>query len=229
MTLDDLIKLLDALGRFVSAVAIPGLLLLVVLRFGPALRDFLANLGEFTLKGGGFEATAKRNAAEAAGALVAATLSRSANDPPEKRVRDTKAAASAVAETLTPEAARRAVGGSVLWVDDHPDNNIHERAALEAVGLSIVIAESTDNALQRLQQRHFEVVISDMGREGDPRAGYTLLDHLRQAGNRVPYIIYAGSASADNRAEARRHGAIDSTNRPEELFRLVLGALSASP
>lgn len=225
MNLDDFIKLLDGLGRFVAAVALPGLLLLVVLRFGPVIRDFLGDLGEFTLKGAGFEASAKRQTAEAAGALVAATLVRSGNDSPDKIARDTKAAANAVTESVTLRTARWATRASVLWVDDQPDNNIHERAALEAVGLSIGLAAATDDALAKLRERHFDVVISDMGRPGDPRAGYTLLDELRKAGEQVPFVIYAGSSSEQHRAEAKQHGALDSTNRPDELFRLVLGVL----
>lgn len=35
----------------------------------------------------------------------------------------------------------------VLWVDDRPDNNIHERRAFEAVGLSFTLARSTSEAL----------------------------------------------------------------------------------
>ena len=65
-----------------------------------------------------------------------------------------------------------------------------------------------------------------MGRPPDPRAGYTLLDQLRAAGNQVPFVIYAGSNSPEHKAEARRHGAVGCTNKASELFEYVLAALN---
>jgi DNA-binding NtrC family response regulator len=113
----------------------------------------------------------------------------------------------------------------VLWVDDRPTNNVHERQALEAVGVSFELATSTEEALVWLKHRSFDAIISDVGRPPDPRAGYTLLDKLRAAGDQTPFIIYAGSRSLDHQAEARQHGAIGCTNRPDELFEMVLAAL----
>ena len=39
--------------------------------------------------------------------------------------------------------SRRTGQGTVLWVDDDPDINIGERQALEALGLTFVLASST--------------------------------------------------------------------------------------
>jgi len=36
----------------------------------------------------------------------------------------------------------------VLWVDDRPENNSHERQAFEALGLRFTLAQSTDQAFQ---------------------------------------------------------------------------------
>jgi hypothetical protein len=51
MTIDDFVKVLDAVTRFIGAVAPPALVLYVLIRFGPSLREFFSSLGEFTLKG----------------------------------------------------------------------------------------------------------------------------------------------------------------------------------
>jgi len=96
---------------------------------------------------------------------------------------------------------------------------------LEAVGVTFVLATSTEEALEKVKQQSFEAIISDMGRPPDSQAGYTLLDKLRDSGNRTPFIIYAGSRAPEHRAEARRRGAIGCTNRPDELFEMVLSAL----
>ncbi|MEY2645381.1 MAG: hypothetical protein RLZZ611_2030, partial [Cyanobacteriota bacterium] len=72
------------------------------------------------------------------------------------------------------------------------------------------------------------VIVSDMGRPPDAQAGYTLLDRLRSTGNKTPYLIYAGSRSAEHVAESRRRGAIGCTNDPYELFEYIVEALRLS-
>lgn len=52
-----------------------------------------------------------------------------------------------------------------------------------------------------------------------------ILDELRRKGKDIPYIIYASSNSAQHKEQAKQHGALDATNNPPELFRLVMGAL----
>jgi len=96
---------------------------------------------------------------------------------------------------------------------------------MEALGVNFVLSTSTEDALEKSNHRTFDAIISDMGRPPDPQAGYTLLDKLRANGDRTPFIIYAGSRTAEHREEAKRHGALGCTNRPDELFELVLCAL----
>jgi CheY-like chemotaxis protein len=117
----------------------------------------------------------------------------------------------------------------VLWVDDRPSNNLHERQALEAVGITFVPAVSTEEALEKIKRQPFDAIISDMGRPPDPQAGYTLLEKLRESGDRTPFLIYAGSSAPEHRAEARRRGAVACTNRPDELFEMVLSILGGKP
>ena len=225
MTIDDGIKLLDAVTKFLGVLVWPAVLVFVLIRFGSSLRDFIASMGEFSLKGAGFEASAKRKQ-EAAAALAAAAVSHpESGAAPEATAKDAWAAAQVVAEIVTPRMIRRAGRATVLWVDDRPSNNIHERQALEALGVSFLLATSTGEALEKLKRQSLDVIISDMDRPPDQQAGYTLLDKLRANGNQTPVIIYAGSRAPEHRAEARRRGAVGCTNRPDELFEMVLSAL----
>jgi CheY-like chemotaxis protein len=112
----------------------------------------------------------------------------------------------------------------VLWVDDRPDNNVFERQALEAFGVSFILSESTEDALEKIRNHKFDAIISDMGRPGDDRAGYTFLQHLRALGNNTPFIIYAGSRAPEHITETKRSGGFGTTNRPDELFEMVLRA-----
>jgi CheY-like chemotaxis protein len=225
MTIDTAIKLVEAVTNLLGVLVWPAVLVFVLIRFGPSLRDFIANLGEFSLKAPGFEASAKIRQ-EAAAALGAAAVAHpEAGAAPEATARDARAAARVVSDLVTPRLIRRAGRATILWVDDRPDNNVHERAALEALGVSFVLATSTEEALEKLKRQSVDAIISDMGRPPDPQAGYTLLDKLRASGDHTPFIIYAGSRAPEHRAEARRRGGVDSTNRPDELFEMVLSVL----
>lgn len=226
MSVDEIAKLIDSVTKLTAAIAWPALCLFALVRFGPALREFFASLGEFSLKGGGFEATAKRKQAAAAAALAAAAA---ANPEPgatqASTAREARAAADLVVETVTPRVLRRASSATVLWVDDRPDNNINERSSLEALGIRFILAESTEEAVKVLKENQVDAIVSDMGRPPDSQAGYTLLKRLRGAGNKTPFIIYAGSNAPEHRAQARELGALGSTNRASELFEYVLTAL----
>ena len=207
MGLDDFVKVVEALTNLLGVLAWPALCAFVLVRFGPSLTEFFSSVGEFTFKGGGFEATAKRKQ-EAAAALVAASIAHpDTTATPESAARDAREAASAV-QQVDRRTLQRASGAWALWVDDRPDNNVYERRSIEALGVRFVLATSTDDALDRISKQHFDVIISDMGRPPDPRAGYTLLDRLRSAGNRTPFVIYAGSSAPEHKAEAQRRGAL---------------------
>jgi CheY-like chemotaxis protein len=226
VSVDDIVKLFDAITKLLNVLIWPGVLLFILIRFGRDLREFFSSLGELSLKGAGFEASLKRKQAEVVAALSAAAAAKPDEDKTRESVaKEAMIAADVVAEVVTPRAIRRASRSTVLWVDDNPNNNSYERRALEALGVSLVLAQSTDEALKKISRQRFDAIISDMGRPPDPRAGYTLLDKLRSSGDQTPFIIYAGSRDPEHVAESRRHGAIGCTNNPNELFEMVLSAL----
>ncbi len=113
---------------------------------------------------------------------------------------------------------------ALLWVDDHPENNVLERRAFESAGYSITLALSTQQAIEQLGAKRFTAIISDMGRKEGPQEGYALLEKIRSSGNQTPFFIYAGSNSQEHRNEAIRRGAQGSTNDPNVLFQLVTSA-----
>jgi CheY-like chemotaxis protein len=226
VSIDNTVKLLNAITEMLGILIWPALLMFILIKFGHDLHEFISSLGELSLKGAGFEASLKRRQAEAAASLAAAAASRSDGDMTHKNAaKEAKTAADIVSEFVTPSTIRRASRSTVLWVDDRPDNNVYERQALEALGINFVLATSTDEALKEVARKRFDAVISDMGRPPDSRAGYTLLDALRSDGDQTPFIIYASSNSPEHIAESRRHGAIGCTNNANELFRMVLSAL----
>lgn len=221
---DQAIRLIGAIAQLLGVLVWPALLLFFLVRFRRPLTDLLSNLGEFNLKALGVEASAKRRQAEAAAAIGAAEEAHAATDGIPGSAADPRSIAEALPNS---RAQRRLQGSQVLWVDDRPDNNRFEGQALEALGIQIDLSTSTDDALEKIQRRSYDLIISDMGRPPDSRAGYTLLDRLRANGNTTPFVIYSGSRAPEHVSEARQHGAIGATNSPQELVTMVTRALTA--
>ena len=216
-------QFVTAVAQLVGVLIWPAVLVFFLIRFRHSLADFLGNLGEFSFKAPGLEASAKRQQVEAAAALGAAIATRAPAEGAPATATDPRD----VVEALpTPRSQRRLQGKRILWVDDRPENNHFERQALEALGVRIDLSTSTEEALQKNKQRSYDLIISDMGRPPDARAGYTFLDELRRTGDKTPFIIYAGSRAPELVEEARRHGAIGSTNMPQELIAMATKALA---
>ena len=117
-------------------------------------------------------------------------------------------------------------GVQLLWVDDHPENNLNERRMFRQLGVDIDSAKSTEEALAMLAAAQYDVVFSDMARGDDADAGLDLLRQMLQRGSKVPLILYLGSFDADVGTPPRAFGA---TNRPDELLHLTLDALERNP
>lgn len=113
----------------------------------------------------------------------------------------------------------------ILWVDDRPENNVYERKAFEAVGLTFSLALSTSQALELLDENQFSAIISDMGRLEGLTEGYVLLESIEKKGIKTPFFIYAGSNLPEHKKEAIKRGAQGSTNNAQELFVSVTKAI----
>lgn len=150
-----------------------------------------------------------------------------AHRPAIKKSTPGAAAAAQVADVFGTSRRERLSEQAILWVDDNPDNNVWERHALESYGARFTLALDTTQALAMIQRRDqpFAAVISDLGRRGDRRAGYTLLTGLRAAGIETPYFIYSSSRSPRRVREAIERGAQGATNDPDELVAMVVDAI----
>lgn len=224
MTADQVNRLIDAVAHLLGVLVWPAVVLVLFLLFRRAVTDFLGDVGEFSVKAPGVEATGKRRREEVAALLGAATTARAGTDGEPGEASDPSDIAAALPG---PRAQRRLAGARVLWVDDRPANNRFERQALEAFGVRVDLSESTGDALDQTARRPYDLIISDMGRPPDDRAGYTLLDRLRADGDRTPFIIYASSRAPEHRREARERGALGCTNQPRELLSMVTDVLTA--
>ena len=110
----------------------------------------------------------------------------------------------------------------MLWVDDTPYSILYERDALELAGIATIWVGSTSEALNLLAGNKFDVVISDMGRYENSKAGYDLLESMRQKSDYTPFIVYSSSRLPESVSEVLERGGRGATNDPAELFELVL-------
>lgn len=123
----------------------------------------------------------------------------------------------------------------VLWVDDRPQGNRHEIAALAKLQIETVTARSTDEAMARIAAdaaagERFDLVLTDWSRAGEPAdAALVLLARLRAAGHAMPVLLYHAMFDPARRAERARRalaaGASADAVLPAELMRAVLQAL----
>ena len=122
----------------------------------------------------------------------------------------------------------------ILWVDDRPQGNQHERAALARLQIEVVYATDTDGALAQMRSARppFDLVISDWQRAAEgPDAGLALARRAREAGLTPPIVYYHAEFDGARRAERRERalaaGALGEAVLPQELIEMVVLALRA--
>lgn len=93
MSIDDIVKLVEAIAKLLNVIVWPGVLTFVLIRFGRDLRMFFSSLAELTFKGVGFEASVKRQQAAASAALAAAAARSDKATNPENIAREARLAA----------------------------------------------------------------------------------------------------------------------------------------
>ncbi len=115
--------------------------------------------------------------------------------------------------------------GRILWVDDHPQNNLNEVHFLQQQRVAVYTTTNSHEALMLLSMYHYDAIISDMGRADEPLAGLKLVQTLRQRGNDTPYLMYTILPSAEQRRLLQQHGAQGVAVEAEQLYQLLSGHL----
>ncbi len=119
---------------------------------------------------------------------------------------------------------------SLLVVDDEPDLRTLYELTLLREGYDVETAGSVEEAWQRLGERSYSAVISDM-RLPDG-SGLDLLRRIEAAGRNEKTIVITAYGSAENAVEALKAGAFDYLTKPVDLrqFRgVVASALGRAP
>ena len=121
----------------------------------------------------------------------------------------------------------RLEAANILWVDGNPENNIFEQNAFATFNIKIVSAAGAEQAIALLRGgARFDLIISDIKRNGSALEGYRLIDRLNESALGVPVVIYSLATDEVRRAEARLSGALDRVGTPVELFNVVMAELT---
>ncbi|MEM1000331.1 MAG: patatin-like phospholipase family protein [Bacteroidota bacterium] len=112
---------------------------------------------------------------------------------------------------------------AILWVDDQDGRNFREKELLHKLGpgVAIVEAHSSEEALQLIRERRFQLMISDILRNASPSEGVDFLLLLQQKRLDIPTIFYINNF---NPARGIPMGAFGITDSPAELIHLVIDA-----
>ena len=107
----------------------------------------------------------------------------------------------------------------VLLVDDEPVILAAFSRILRSAGFEVAIARDGEEALARLNERSFEVVLSDISMPG--MSGLEFLKAVRRLDLDVPVILVTGGASLSSAMEAIEFGAFRYLLKPVEPAVLI--------
>jgi two-component system alkaline phosphatase synthesis response regulator PhoP len=109
---------------------------------------------------------------------------------------------------------------SVLLVED--EENLHEalKLNLELEGYEITSAYDGQEALQKLEQEYFDLIIMDVMLPG--MDGISAIEHIRLQNNDVPILILSAKNTSADRVTGLKKGADDYLTKPFNLEELLL-------
>ncbi|KZN63591.1 winged helix-turn-helix domain-containing protein [Pseudoalteromonas luteoviolacea] len=112
--------------------------------------------------------------------------------------------------------------GRILWVDDNPTNNKKEQGYFLKHKIGVYNTTSTQEALLLLSMYEYNVVISDMGRQGEPLAGLKLLRAMRTRGDDTPFYVYTWVESENQISVIKAAGGQGVATKKVDLYESVL-------
>ncbi len=198
---DSISKILDGLSK----VAWPILTLVVVWRVYPMLSQIMQSRA-FAIKVGDMEISVQE-----------------ASNQLSKQIQDLQDKVAVLEGRIVPASTPIADGAqTVLWVDDHPDNNAYEIAALREQGTKVITVKSTEEAIQTLSSQWVSAIISDMGRQENGRfnktAGLELARRVREIASDTPVYFYTTSQARRTFAKEIDDNGAQATSSPVELM-----------
>jgi DNA-binding NtrC family response regulator len=111
-----------------------------------------------------------------------------------------------------------ALKGKILVVDDEPIVCERLKPALEKVGFYVETHTDSQNAIDRLAEEKFDVVVTDIKMKGPD--GLDILHFVKQQSPSTQVVIITGFATVDSAREAMKSGAADFIAKPFKIRQL---------
>lgn len=116
----------------------------------------------------------------------------------------------------------------ILVLDDEPIVGKRLKPALAKLGFEIEVFENPKEALKRIEEKEFDIVVTDIRMEDVD--GIEILEHIGRKSKRTKVIMITGYAMMATAREAMEKGAFDFIAKPfepDELRAVVLQAAAA--
>ena len=111
------------------------------------------------------------------------------------------------------------IRGEVLVVDDEPAHAEVVAEGLARQNHNVEIAHSASQAIEKLRQKHYDVIVTDLVMEND-EAGLDVLSAAREYSPDTEVILITGHASVPTCRSALQQGACDYIEKPLDLDKL---------
>ncbi len=111
---------------------------------------------------------------------------------------------------------------SVMVLDDEPIVGDRLKPVLEREGFEVEVFTESERALERLKERSFHVLVTDMKMKGP--SGMDLLRFIKEKAPSTQVIVITGYATIETSHEAQALGAFQFIAKPfkmKELAKLV--------
>jgi len=119
-------------------------------------------------------------------------------------------------------------GLEILILDDEPIVGKRLKTALERSGYVVEVFEDSTAALRRLDEKSFDIVVTDVRMEEVD--GLQVLEHVLKHSARTKVIVITGYATVEVAREALAKGAFDfiaKPFKPDDLREVIRKAASA--
>ncbi|MGW5736517.1 MULTISPECIES: response regulator [Streptomyces] len=110
-------------------------------------------------------------------------------------------------------------GGRLLWIDDHPEHNGALISIFRSMDMIVDTARSTDEGLVALRHGSYDIILSDIDRDGDPQAGISMLRALESQNVDLPVVVHSQNFDRELGVDRRIFAA---TNNPVQVVHYVI-------
>jgi signal transduction histidine kinase len=113
------------------------------------------------------------------------------------------------------------MGNRILVVDDEKEvRTLLFRALTQMGGFQVELAETAEEALQRIEKEDFELVLTDLRLPG--MDGLQLVSEIVRTKPAIITIVLTGHATIDSALEAMKRGAGDYLKKPVDLREMII-------